>query len=523
MTETDGSSPGSVMRADWNRRAEEDHKLHIATGHARSEEEFRASGEKDLVEEILDGITLSPDAEALEIGCGVGRLLAPLSERIAAAHGVDISEVMVGKSKEYCAGRPNVTTRVTDGTLEAFADGSVDFVYSFIVFQHVPLREAIATYVRDAARILVPGGLLRFQVDGRWRERAGRTADTYDGVVFSPAEARALVEGAGLSCLEEWGEETHYHWVTAEKPGSGPGRARFHPGSCDTALLGDLLAGLGVPEPAEKARDVSAGRIGIRAALGAFEDALAALPNARFVEEVLRGLLGHASEPSGLAYHTRILDEGFEDRAAMVDTVLSGAEFRQLVRPRVPRVPWSRLAPLAGRDGVPGFFDAVDAAVERIRDLPPVEAVDESFRLLVGHPPDAEGRAYNVALLGRSAFSVRLFVRQLLSAGDGLQVPAPLPGSRADDLLDRLGARGVPPSPHAIEAFPGEAVAAVRFLGKTSSLGSADFVAIGYSAIFGRPADEEGRDYYSRRLDAGTLSRASFLRELLWSDELRAP
>lgn len=522
MTETAGDPPGSAMRADWNRRAEEDHKLHIATGHARSEEDFRASGEKDLVEEILDGIALSPDAEALEIGCGVGRLLVPLSERIAAAHGVDISEVMVGKSKEYCAGRPNVTTRVTDGTLDAFADGSVDFVYSFIVFQHVPLREAIATYVREAARILVPGGLLRFQVDGRWRERAGRTADTYDGVVFSPAEARALVEGAGLTCLEEWGEETHYHWVTAEKPGSGPGRARLHPGSWDAALLGDLLSGLGVAGAAEKARAVAAGGLGLRAALGSFEQELGDLPNAAFVEAVLKGLLGHPPEPSGLEYHTRILDEGFEDRAALVDTVLSGAELRGLVRPRVPPVSWHLLAPLAGPDGMPAFFDAVDAAVGRTAGLSPEDAVDECFRTIVGHPPDAEGRAYNVALVGRSAFGLRLFVRQLMTCRDGLPLPGPLPAGRAGEILARLGASGAGPTPETVESFPGEAAAAARFLARTSSLSTAAFVSTAYEAVLGRSAEEEGRAHYEGRLTGGTLSRAALLSELLWSRELRS-
>lgn len=520
MTETEPPD-GNVMRADWNRRAEEDHKLHIATGHARSEEDFRASGEKDLAEEILDGIELAPDAEALEIGCGVGRLLAPLSTRVAAAHGVDISEVMIGKSKEYCAGRPNVTTRVTDGTLEAFADGSLDLVYSFIVFQHIPFVEAIETYVREAGRVLSPGGLLRFQVDGRWRERAGRTADTYDGVVFSPPQVRDLVESAGLAVVEEWGEETHYHWVTARKPGTGSGRVVFYPGRYDEVLLGDLLAGLGVEDAAEKARGVSAGRSGIRAAVGAFEEAHAALPNAAFVSEVFRSLLGHPPDPSGLAYHTRILDEGFEDRASMVDTVLSCTELRQLVRPRVRPVPWVRMVPLAGPAGVPGFFDAVDAAVGQIRDLPPEEAVDEAFRLLVGHPPDPEGRAYNAALVDRSSFGARLFVRQLLSYQDGREVPGPLPGGRIVDLLDRLGAGDARPAPHVLEAFPGEATGAARFLAKTSSLAPVEFVSVAYRTILGRDADHEGRAHYVGRMEGGTLSRASFLRELLWSDELR--
>jgi SAM-dependent methyltransferase len=515
-------SPEEAMRADWNRRAEEDHKLHIATGHARTEEDFRASGEKDLVEEVLDGIELSPDAEALEIGCGVGRLLVPLSERVARAHGVDISEVMVAKSREYCAQRPNVATRVTDGRLDAFPDGSLDFVYSFIVFQHIPLREAIATYVREAGRVLAPGGLLRFQVDGRWRERAGRAADTYDGVVFAPAEVRALVDEAGLAVVDEWGEETHYHWVTAVRPGAGAEKARFVPRSYDETLLRELLGALGVAGATERAADVAAGRLGVRAALGRFEEALSALPNADFVREVLKGLLGHAPDPAGLAYHTRILDDGFEDRAALVDTVLSGAEFRQLVRPRVPRVPWPRLLAFAGAPEVPSTFETLEAAYGRIRSLPPEEAVDAGFRLLTGHPPDPVGREFNAGVVSSSVFGTRLFLRQLLFAPDAAPAPGPLSEARVGALLAALGATGALPAPHAVEAFPGEAAAAARFLARTASLSATDLVAASYEAVLGRPADEGGRAYYAGRLEDGTLSRAAFLRELLWSDEARS-
>ena len=521
MTET-RIPPEDAMREDWNRRAVEDYRLHIATGHARSDEDFRASGEKDLVEYILNGIELSPDAEALEIGCGVGRLLVPLSTRIATAHGVDISEVMIGRSKEYCAHRPNVSTQTTDGTLGAFAEGSLDFVFSFIVFQHIPLRKAIATYVREASRVLAPGGLLRFQADGRWRERSARAADTYDGVVFSPAEIRAMVEEVGLTVVEEWGQDTHYQWVTAEKPGAGRRRARFRPGHYDTALLRDLLAGVGIAEPAVVARSVSDGRVGVRAALGSFEQAYAGLPNAAFVERVLRELLGREPEPSGLDYHTRILEEGFEDRAAMVDTVLSCAEFRRLVRPRVSQVPWLRLVSLAGPDGVPGFFDAVDATVERIRDLPPGEAVDECFRLLEGHLPDPEGRAYNVGLVERSTFGVRLFVRQFLSYQDGVPAPGPLAGRPRFDLLERLESRGARPAPHTIESFPGEAAAAARFLASSSALGAAEFVDAAHERVIGRPPDDVTHAFYTSGIEGGTLSRAAVLRDLLWSAELRS-
>ena len=152
----------SRMRGDWDRRAEKDHKLHIATGHAGSEETFRASGAQDLDAIVLDGVVLDPSAEILEIGCGVGRLLVPLAERVAVAHGVDISPVMIGKAKEYAAGAPNVKTALTDGSLAHLENESLDFVFSFIVFQHIPGRAPIRRYVEEAMRVLKPGGVFRF-------------------------------------------------------------------------------------------------------------------------------------------------------------------------------------------------------------------------------------------------------------------------------------------------------------------------------------------------------------------------
>ena len=62
------AAPPGAMRKDWDRRAREDHKLHIAAGHAGSEEQFLESGERDLGDLVLDGIRLRPEASALEIG-----------------------------------------------------------------------------------------------------------------------------------------------------------------------------------------------------------------------------------------------------------------------------------------------------------------------------------------------------------------------------------------------------------------------------------------------------------------------
>ena len=41
-----------------------------------------------------------------------------------------------------------------------------DFTFSFVVFQHIPSKAMIENYVRETARVLRPGGLFKFQLQG---------------------------------------------------------------------------------------------------------------------------------------------------------------------------------------------------------------------------------------------------------------------------------------------------------------------------------------------------------------------
>lgn len=324
------------MTQDWDQRARDNFKLAIAAGHSHSDDSFQRSGLDDLDRLILDGIEISPQASVLEIGCGVGRILLPFSQRVTEAYGLDISQVMIEKSRAYCQSAPNVKTFVTDGTLKQIADGSLDFVYSFIVFQHILDWSWIATYVRESARALRPGGLFRFQVDGRWEERIGWNPDTYDGVTFSPQGIRELLAGTGLSIVEESGEETHYHWVTARLDrGTPTARVRFHGRLYDERQLLALFNRLGLSGAAELTVRVQRGEIGLRRALGHFEDRLHSLSNEKFLTEVYRLLLERTPDAEGLAFYKRVLDEDLEDRRSTVDTFLTSQEFRDRMRPLV--------------------------------------------------------------------------------------------------------------------------------------------------------------------------------------------
>jgi len=56
---------------------------------------------------------------------------------------------------------------LSDGeTLSGIPDGSVDFVFSYLVLQHMPDREIVFSSIRDMMRILRSEGLFLFQFNG---------------------------------------------------------------------------------------------------------------------------------------------------------------------------------------------------------------------------------------------------------------------------------------------------------------------------------------------------------------------
>lgn len=72
---------------------------------------------------------------AVDFGCGVGRILAPLASISDSAIGLDISPKMIEEARRNCS--RNVRFALSDDYLTALTGISYDFVHSFIVFQHI--------------------------------------------------------------------------------------------------------------------------------------------------------------------------------------------------------------------------------------------------------------------------------------------------------------------------------------------------------------------------------------------------
>jgi SAM-dependent methyltransferase len=171
------------MRERWDLRARSDPFAYIETSREFvSLDGFFALGEhfaRVLADPVLGGVARG---RALDLGCGMGRVTRALAQRFEEVVAVDVSEEMVRRAEQFhpAAEFPNVSFLATDGIHLPLADESVDFVFSYEVFQHLPSRDVMRLNLLEVARVLRPDGLALIHVHrapgaaAYWLERAKR-------------------------------------------------------------------------------------------------------------------------------------------------------------------------------------------------------------------------------------------------------------------------------------------------------------------------------------------------------------
>jgi ubiquinone/menaquinone biosynthesis C-methylase UbiE len=212
---SDERSVSERMRSDWNQRAREDPHYYVAFGGRDQDEETFLATAADvlrLLEGELRRLPEGADRKALEIGCGPGRLLKPLSRHFSEIQGVDVSDEMIRLARERLSDIPHAHVHVTNGaSLAQFDDRSFDFVYSYAVFQHIPSRAVVLEYMNEISRVLRPGGIFRGQFNGLPHSGA---PDTWSGVTFSGDDIRAFTREKSLQLLALEDAQTQYMWTT---------------------------------------------------------------------------------------------------------------------------------------------------------------------------------------------------------------------------------------------------------------------------------------------------------------------
>jgi SAM-dependent methyltransferase len=259
LDEIQTSSVVVAMRDSWNHLALENAMHHIASGEQNwMEGDFFASGERDVarhLDPVLARFGFEPqNKKLLEIGCGVGRMSFNLSKRFGELHALDISPEMIKRANEYKEkfGASNVHFHLGSGQdLSGFGKEEFDFCFSYIVFQHIPNVDLIFQYIREIGRVLKPGGMFLFQVNGYPHFRLGGTTYLWCGICDTawlrkwgilrrpflrlgrldlmrgvPVKRSAILRvcaSAGLDVEDTKGEHSQYVWYAGRKLRSIPG------------------------------------------------------------------------------------------------------------------------------------------------------------------------------------------------------------------------------------------------------------------------------------------------------------
>ena len=109
---------------------------------------------------ISDGTTLQPGTRLLEVGCGVGAVLAVLGEEFPGVrlHGVDLEPKQLDYARGHLRQAGIEATLVqADAAALPFEDESFDHVWMMWFLEHVA---APLPVLREARRVLVPGGTI---------------------------------------------------------------------------------------------------------------------------------------------------------------------------------------------------------------------------------------------------------------------------------------------------------------------------------------------------------------------------
>jgi cyclopropane fatty-acyl-phospholipid synthase-like methyltransferase len=141
--------------------------------------ELLAAATDEVIGVLEDWGVVGRDRDALEIGCGIARLMVPLCSRLRSVVGTDVSSGMIAAARRRLEGYSNASARLTTGQdLSEFGSESMDLVYSVDAFPYLVLsgQALVERHFREIRRVLRPGGdfVLFNYAYGRTREDANR-------------------------------------------------------------------------------------------------------------------------------------------------------------------------------------------------------------------------------------------------------------------------------------------------------------------------------------------------------------
>ena len=157
------------MRRTWDAAAASDRVEHYVGDPATAASELESLFSR-LGEDPRGGT-------CVEVGCGFGRMTAPLAERFDRVVAVDVSSRMLDLAQAAVAASNVEFVHVSGSSLEPLDAGLADVLVCYLVLQHLPSNKLISAYLREFARLLAPQGRAFVQLPvlgGGWRAHAWR-------------------------------------------------------------------------------------------------------------------------------------------------------------------------------------------------------------------------------------------------------------------------------------------------------------------------------------------------------------
>ncbi|MBI2635367.1 MAG: class I SAM-dependent methyltransferase [Parcubacteria group bacterium] len=172
------------------------------------EDGYIKSGREDvqrliICDDILKSKMNFSGALAVEIGCGNGRMTQFIAENFKKVYAVDISPRMIDLARQRLTSFNNIEFLVTGGGKLPIQNNAVDFVFSYIVFQHFPSIGMVEENLKEIKRVLRNGGIAKIQFRGRVSTGGiFRIFKWYYGVFFSENELSDVLIKNGLKPLK---------------------------------------------------------------------------------------------------------------------------------------------------------------------------------------------------------------------------------------------------------------------------------------------------------------------------------
>jgi len=205
----DNSFPGNDLQNKSHFLAWDEEYKHVTWGGPRSIA-------------MLEGMITS-SARVLDLGCGNGRFLLPLSRKYNAV-GTDVSPTAVQRARSYLsknnAGSVNYAEcLVSSITSLPFSDNSFDAVLCLGVLQHL-LEDERMQAISEIKRVMKSGAVLVLEVFGTGDMRYGgesveeHTFIRKNGIIyhyFTQDELESLLEGFEIMEMKDLVSEKKFH------------------------------------------------------------------------------------------------------------------------------------------------------------------------------------------------------------------------------------------------------------------------------------------------------------------------